>query len=357
MIYKLPETLRRELASPKRLEPGGKHHLLARGLLILFVAVFAGLAFVPWQQTSRGAGRVMAYSPTERQQNIDAPIDGRLRKWFVQEGSVVKAGDPIVEIADNDPEILSRLKSERAAVERRLTAARRATQTSRINVDRQEDLYEKGISSRRTFEQAELEYAKYLTDEANSSAELLRIETRLARQNVQLVRAPRPGTILKRVAGQEAELVKAGDSLALIVPDTESRAVEIWVNGNDVPLLHEGRKVRLQFEGWPAVQFSGWPSVAVGTFGGTVSFIDPADNGLGRFRVVILPDAGERWPSSRYLRQGVRANAWILLNQVALGYELWRQFNGFPPSLPEDKQKEILWDAEPGAGSADGKKK
>ena len=34
----------------------------------------------------------------------------------------------------------------------------------------------------------------------------------------------------------------------------------------------------------------------------------------------------------RYLRQGVRANGWILLDQVSLGFEIWRQFNGFPPA-------------------------
>ena len=38
------------------------------------------------------------------------------------------------------------------------------------------------------------------------------------------------------------------------------------------------------------------------------------------------------WPEQRYLRQGVRANGWILLDRVSLGFELWRQFNGFPPA-------------------------
>jgi hypothetical protein len=27
-------------------------------------------------------------------------------------------------------------------------------------------------------------------------------------------------------------------------------------------------------------------------------------------------------------------SGWILLDRVRLGYELWRQFNGFPPRLP-----------------------
>jgi hypothetical protein len=103
--------------------------------------------------------------------------------------------------------------------------------------------------------------------------------------------------------------------------------VEIWIDGNDAAIVSEGRRVRLQFEGWPAVQFTGWPSVAVGTFGGVVSFID-------HFRLVVVPDPeDEPWPSARFLRQGVRANGWVLLERVKLGFELWRRFNGFPPML------------------------
>lgn len=118
--------------------------------------------------------------------------------------------------------------------------------------------------------------------------------------------------------------------------------MELWIDGNDVPLVTTNGKVRLQFEGWPAIQFSGWPSVAVGTFGGRISFVDAADNGKGKFRVVVVPGVGEKWPESRYLRQGVRVKGWISLKRVTLAYELWRQFNGFPPSIsdPGETQSE-----------------
>ncbi|HEU4538466.1 MAG TPA: HlyD family efflux transporter periplasmic adaptor subunit, partial [Polyangiaceae bacterium] len=182
-------------------------------------------------------------------------------------------------------------------------------------------------------EDARASRASALAEVANASAELARIEVRLARQSTQAVTAPRDGTILRLSANQGGEMVKAGDALAVIVPDTEERAVEMWIDGNDVPLVYEGRLVRLQFEGWPAVQFSGWPSVAVGTFGGKVAFVDATDDGKGRFRAVVVHDGPEPWPPARYLRQGVRAQGWIMLGQVRLGYELWRQFNGFPPAV------------------------
>jgi hypothetical protein len=97
--------------------------------------------------------------------------------------------------------------------------------------------------------------------------------------------------------------------------------------------------VRLQFEGWPAVQFAGWPSVAVGTFGGEVAAIDPSDDGKGYFRVQVRPEDESEWPTERYLRQGVRANGWVMLSRVRLGYEIWRQLNGFPPAIAAEPGK------------------
>jgi hypothetical protein len=88
------------------------------------------------------------------------------------------------------------------------------------------------------------------------------------------------------------------------------------------------------------VQFAGWPSVAVGTFGGEVAAVDPMDDGKGQFRVQVRPTEQQRWPSKRFLRQGVRANGWVMLNQVSLGYEIWRQLNGFPPVIsPEEPSR------------------
>lgn len=317
---------------------------IARNLMSFLAFWALALLFVPWQQTSLGFGRVLAYSPTERQQSVDAPVEGRLVKWFVQEGSIVAKGDPIVEITDNDPEILNRLKAERAAVESRLEAARISLSMAKINLDRQKSLFDQGLSSRRAFELATLEHAKYMTEQANAKTELVRLETRLARQSTQFVTAPRGGTILRRIAGEHSVLVKSGDSLAVLVPDTSSRAVELLVDGMDVSLMHIGQEVRLQFEGWPAIQFSGWPSIAVGAFVGKIAIIDAADNGDGKFRVLISPSESDQWPSSSLLRQGVRAQGLVLLGRVKLGYEIWRRFNGFPalrtaPAAGPEKSK------------------
>lgn len=403
---------------------------LARMLALGFVLLVVAFAVVPWQQTSTGTGRVIAYAPVERQQAVEAPVDGRVTTWHVREGDHVEEGDPLCDVADNDREILLRLRQERdaqvariaasrarrdaidarvgslgssrdasiAAAEQRVQMARERTrgqerareaalqarETAILNHDRQRSLFEGGLTSKRAVELAELELVRTKTevdraeaavraaaseeralsadlgkvrsdvsasiDDATASramvdaeiagatAELARIEVRLARQGAQEVRAPRAGVVLRVIARPGGEILKAGDGLAIIVPDATDRAVEIWLDGNDVPLVTPGRKVRVQFEGWPAVQFAGWPGMAIGTFAGSVAFVDAAaDDGTGKFRAVIVPD--EPWPASRYLRQGTRVNGWVFMNRVRLGYEVWRQMNGFPAVVPT---KEML---------------
>lgn len=400
------------------------HRTLSRLLVALGVWMGIVLTVTPWQQSADGEGRVIAYTPTERQQILEAPIDGRIIRWHVREGSRVKAGDPLVDISDNDPELMDRLRGERDNVKSRveltkqrvetltgrlttldemrknavaaagarirvasqrvkasqqaLEASRASNSTSKLNLDRQRALVKDGLVSNRAAELAELEFTRTLTDVERANAavlgarseesmaisermrvdaereavieearasltsaqsdiaktteELYRIEVRLARQQAQSVVANRDGVVQRVLVVDGNQMVKSGDKLLTLVPDTKERAVEVWVKGNDAPLISSTRHVRLQFEGWPALQFSGWPSVAVGTFGGRVAFVDPSDDGKGKFRVVIVPDEGEPWPDARFLRQGVRAHAWVLLDQVRLGYELWRQFNGFPPT-------------------------
>lgn len=171
-------------------------------------------------------------------------------------------------------------------------------------------------------------------------SKLLDQQRKFAVQQTQEITAPLSGYIQELSVFDNAP-VKQGDTLCTIVPKITRPAVQMWVAGNDAPLIHQGDHVRLQFEGWPAVQFSGWPSVAVGTFGGTVALIDATDNGKGKFRVLIRPDAEDNaWPEYPYLRQGVRSYGWALLEQVPLGYEVWRRMNGFPQALQSSEGNE-----------------
>ncbi len=184
------------------------------------------------------------------------------------------------------------------------------------------------------FEQASSKYQEAVAKVASIEKEVQDAMTKFGRQGTQSIKAPRNGLISRIDGAAYSQLVKKGDGLIQFVPDAEDLVVELWLAGNDAPLVSAGRSVRLQFEGWPAVQFVGWPSVAQGTFGGVVTMVDSQDDGNGKFRVLVQPDAHDSpWPERRFLRRGVQVKGWVLLDEVKLGFEIWRQLNGFPPSL------------------------
>jgi multidrug efflux pump subunit AcrA (membrane-fusion protein) len=307
--------------------------LITRLVVIFFLFMMIFLIVIPWQQTADGSGKVMAYLPQDRVQNIHATVTGRIKQWFVKEGSFVKKGEPVMELVDIDPNYMARLKVEFEASKSQYEAAQAVVKTAKYDYDRQTDLYQKGISSRKDMEQATIAYKNAQSEEAQALSNFTQMQSKFSRQESQLVLAPTDGTIVRLLVGTSSVVVNQGQVIAIFVPKSNQLSAQLFIKGNDLPLVYEGRKVRLQFEGWPAIQFSGWPSVAVGTFGGVVSFVDQTATPEGLFRVIVLPERGETWPESRFIRQGTRVNGWILLNNVALGYELWRQFNGFPPSL------------------------
>lgn len=196
------------------------------------------------------------------------------------------------------------------------------------------------ISQIRADAQSSIDYAnaqvnKIRGEIADSQNSILNAEVNIARQKAQRILAPRDGTVFRLPVNSQSQIVSRGQPLLVIVPNNHDRAVELYVDGRDAPLVVKGSEVRLEFEGWPAVQVSGWPNVAIGTFVGRVAFVDATDDGKGHFRVMVVPDERkQKWPEDRFLRQGASAHGWILLEKVAVGYEIWRLLNGFPPRLP-----------------------
>jgi len=154
------------------------------------------------------------------------------------------------------------------------------------------------------------------------------------------------GYVVKAMKAGLGETIHEGDAICTIMPTTDQLAVEMYVRAMDVPLISTGRKVRIQFDGWPAIQFSGWPSVSVGTFGGRVKVIDYVSSKPGEFRILLVPDNDEgEWPKE--LRVGSGTKGWVMLDNVPVWYELWRQLNGFPPSLYEKPEGSAPYESEP----------
>jgi multidrug efflux pump subunit AcrA (membrane-fusion protein) len=199
--------------------------------------------------------------------------------------------------------------------------------------------------------EAQQQSAQSTVAKASSDIEKINVELAnvTARRNQTKIVSPVSGKVVRVTKFGTGSTVKAGDILLTIAPETTDRAVEIMVSDNDVSFVQLGRPVRLQFAGYPAVQFSGFPGISVGTFGGVVAFIDPMDDGSSRFRVIIKEEnqtlpTGKKdkgWPRSANLRPGAEAVGWIMLDTVPLGYELWRQFNGFPPRATNNKDPRL----------------
>lgn len=144
--------------------------------------------------------------------------------------------------------------------------------------------------------------------------------------------APQNGYITRAAQTGIGENVKAGDKIITIMPSSYDLAVEMYARPIDLPLIHVGNHVRVQFDGWPAIVFSGWPNVSYGTYGGTVTAIDNFVSENGMYRILVSPDTSEHhWPDA--LRVGSGARTLTLLKDVPIWYELWRQINGFPPDF------------------------
>ncbi|MFN0033292.1 MAG: HlyD family secretion protein [Flavobacteriales bacterium] len=152
------------------------------------------------------------------------------------------------------------------------------------------------------------------------------------RNGMYYILAPQDGYITKAVKTGIGETIKEGEEIITIMPASYDLAVEMYVEPMDLPLLQKQQKVRFIFDGWPAFVFSGWPGASFGTYGGKIVAIDNFISENGKYRILVAQDPDdEPWPSG--LRVGAGADGMGLLNDVPIWYELWRQFNGFPPDF------------------------
>lgn len=421
-----------DLKSYRSVMARSKAHVL-RNLIWGLLAVLVAAMLLPWTQNVRSEGHVTTLTPEQRPQTVHALIDGRIQRWFVQEGDQVALGDTLAVIAEInnaylDPLLISRTEQQLQAKEQtvqaymskvtaldqridaliqtrrlKLQQAQNKIEQGRLKVtgdsiewvaaqtnlaiaqrqlDRTESLYKEGLksltdleakqlslqksqaeavskesvllASRNELINAEVELtsisAQYVDDIAKAESEkfsalsaLYEAEATVTkiqndftnyqiREGMYIIRAPQSGFITEVIRTGIGEAVKGGEPIVTIAPNDIDLAVEMYVEPVDLPLMDVGREVQIQFDGWPAVVFSGWPNTSVGTYSGRVYAIDRVIHKNGKFRLLVAPDENrEPWPEA--LRVGGGASSMILLDDVAVGYELWRQINGFPPNF------------------------
>ena len=402
---------------------------MLRNVLIVAIAIL----FLPWTQNIKAPGKVTTLRPQQRPQELNSIIAGKIEKWYVREGDMVKEGDTILKITEVkedylDPELISRTgeqieakeatvgnyKDKASAIQRQLQAlyegrilklsqlrikiqqatfyvqsdsmaleaAKNELSIAQAQFKRQKELYDQGLKSLTELEQrnqalqnsqakmvsaenkflaaknelqnaiielsttdreynekiskAESERFGTLSQATSGEGDVAKLRNQyknyLIRSGFYFITAPQSGQITKTIRAGIGEVVKEGEMMVQIVPQEFEYAIEMYISPLDLPLLHKGEKVRIQFDGFPAIVFSGWPNASVGTFGGVISAIDNNISENGKFRILVAQDITDKpWPKN--MRLGGGAIGFALLNNVLVGYELWRQFNGFPPDF------------------------
>ena len=92
-----------------------KHFKYFNRFLITFSIIGVIILFLPWTQNITGKGYLTTLRPDQRPATVQSQIPGRIEKWYVQEGDVVKKGDTILHISEVkneyfDPNLLDRTR-------------------------------------------------------------------------------------------------------------------------------------------------------------------------------------------------------------------------------------------------------
>ncbi len=403
--------------------------MLTRWLWGVFITVVV-LLFLPWTQNIQSKGQITTLQPGQRPQTIHATIAGRIEKWYVREGELVKKGDTIVYLSEVkaeyfDPKLVERTQQQVMAKNSSIVAYQQQIQALNAQIsalraewdfkrfqlrNKIEQTLFKIESDSIEWQQAELDYTiaqrqlersrtlneqgiKPVTDVedkslklqtttakrlsslnkfntsknqlqnaridlqsiepeyrqkiAKAEGEIAKAETALfdaqgerdkltiqasnyeQRQQFYYITAPQDCYITQVETPGIGETVKEGDLIVSIMPEHFELAVALFIAPMNLPLVDTGREVRFIFDGWPAFIFSGWPNQSFGTFYGEVVAIDNTVSINNKYRILVRPEGD--WPKE--LRVGSGAQGILLLSNVPLWYEVWRQLNGFPPDF------------------------
>ena len=182
------------------------------------------------------------------------------------------------------------------------------------------------------------------SNQYDSEAQVTKLENAYVnyekRNSFYYIKASQNGYINKAIRAGIGETFKEGEQLVGIMPTDYQLAVETFVDPIDLPLIHIGEEVRIQFDGWPAIVFSGWPNASFGTFGGKVVAIENFISDNGKFRILLAPDGQDEQPWPDAIRVGSGAKTLALLENVPIWFEIWRKLNGFPPNYYQPKNSD-----------------
>ncbi|MEL6123464.1 MAG: HlyD family efflux transporter periplasmic adaptor subunit [Bacteroidota bacterium] len=224
---------------------------------------------------------------------------------------------------------LQKTQAEELSGRNKLQASRASLVNAKVEISAIEAKYQEDLAK------AQSDRFSALSNRFDADGTITKLQNEYAnyeqRSQFYYVTAPQDGIITRTTKAGIGEIIKEGDEVATIMPANYQLAVELYIRPIDLPLLDIGQDVRILFDGWPAIVFSGWPNTSYGTFGGEVFAIDQFISDNGFYRILVAQSESEPWPD--LLRVGGGANGLVLLKDVQVWYEIWRNLNGFPPDF------------------------
>ena len=208
---------------------------VAKWFLFTFLA-FVFIMFLPWTQNIKTQGNVNTLFQEQRPQKLNSPIPGRIIKWYVKNGDVVKKGDTILQISEIKDDYLDPLLVERTqeqvqakkgvreyynakisttenqiaaitaskdlklnqikikiaqlqnklkAEQAELTAVNNELKITQDQLNRQNKMYEEGLVSLTQLQQRNVSYQNALAKKTSAENKLTQTQQEIAAQNIE----------------------------------------------------------------------------------------------------------------------------------------------------------------------------
>jgi RND family efflux transporter MFP subunit len=207
------------------------------------------------------------YVVAQRKASVASKTTGRLVSLSVEEGSIVRAGEVIARL-ENDDVVASRNQAEAAmdAARHNLELVKAELTDATLSFHRSKDLVDKGYISQAEYDAAEARYRKGSAAVASSEAEVKVAVAALQGANVALeytlIRAPFDAVVLTKnadVGDIITPLGAAANAKAAVVSiaDMDSLQVEADVSEASLHQIKMGQPCEIQLDALPDSRFRG----------------------------------------------------------------------------------------------------
>jgi RND family efflux transporter MFP subunit len=256
------------------------------GAVTLVVLVWSGLLSPAMEVSTVRVSRTLVsraltvlnasgYVVAQRKAAVSSKATGRLARLFVEEGRVVKKGDVIASLENDDlMATLDETKAGLSVAEALLKDAQAELEDATLQYNRQQALRQSGSISEQAWDAAEARFKKAVAREKSSrfGVERARASVKVAEVNLEysFIRAPFDGVILTKFA-DEGEVVApfgaAVNAKAAVVTmaDMESLLVEVDVSESSIEKVKVGGASEIRLDALPNDRFPGTVHMIVPT--------------------------------------------------------------------------------------------